>query len=170
MRTTLTLDDFDFIVAAVNDASKEIVEKQEVKQEQMYNRIEIELQGVQQALQSSRTVPTAPLTAGTVEPGDEPAQLHQIVDMVEAHLRQAQEDTAQATQALTQVQGVLVEQRSAVEREKLSLQVQWDKEKAELQQSKEQLLAEQLEVKELVNRALCSVTVIEVQAEERVPQ
>jgi hypothetical protein len=32
------------------------------------------------------------------------------------------------------------------------------------------LLAEQLEVKELVNRALCSVTVIEVQAEERVPQ
>jgi hypothetical protein len=32
------------------------------------------------------------------------------------------------------------------------------------------LLTEQLEVKELVNRALCSVTVIEVQAEERVPQ
>jgi hypothetical protein len=110
MRTTLTLDDFDFIVAVVNDASKEIVEKQEVKQEQMYNRIEIELQGVQQALQSSRAVPTVPLTAGTVEPGDEPAQLHQIVDMVEARLRQAQEDTTQATQALTQVQGVLVEQ------------------------------------------------------------
>jgi hypothetical protein len=115
MRTTLTLDDFNFIIAAVNDASQEIVEKQEAKQEQMYNRIEIELQGVQQALQSSRTVSTAPLTAGTVEPGDEPAQLHRIVDMVEAHLRRAQEDTVQATQALTQVQGVLVEQRSAAE-------------------------------------------------------
>jgi hypothetical protein len=32
------------------------------------------------------------------------------------------------------------------------------------------LLAEQLEVKELVNRALRSVTVVEVQAKERVPQ
>jgi hypothetical protein len=63
----------------------------------MYDRIEIEIQGVQQALPSSRAVPTAPLTAGTVEPGDEPTQLHRIVDMVEAHLRQAQEDTTQAT-------------------------------------------------------------------------
>jgi DNA-binding protein YbaB len=44
------LDDFDFIVAAVNDASKEIIEKQEAKQEQMYRQIEIVLQVVQQAL------------------------------------------------------------------------------------------------------------------------
>jgi hypothetical protein len=50
MRTTLTLDDFDFIVASVNNASKEIIEKQEVKQEQMYSQIEIALQGVHQAL------------------------------------------------------------------------------------------------------------------------
>jgi hypothetical protein len=46
MRTTFTLDDFDFIIAAVNNSSKEIVEKQEAKQENMYNHIEIELQGV----------------------------------------------------------------------------------------------------------------------------
>jgi hypothetical protein len=38
----------------------------------------------------------------------------------------------QATQDLTQVQGVLVKQRSAAEQEKISLQVQWDKEKSEL--------------------------------------
>jgi hypothetical protein len=44
------LDDFDFIIATMNDASKEIVEKKEVKQEKMYNRIEIKLQGVQRAL------------------------------------------------------------------------------------------------------------------------
>jgi hypothetical protein len=36
MRIALTLDDFDFIVAAVNDDSKEIIEKQEAKKEQMY--------------------------------------------------------------------------------------------------------------------------------------
>jgi DNA-binding protein YbaB len=46
MQTTLTLDDFNFIIAAVNDASQEVLEKQEAKQEKMYNRIEVELQGV----------------------------------------------------------------------------------------------------------------------------
>jgi len=50
MRTSLTLDDFNFIIAVVNDASQEVSERQEVKQEQMYNHIDIELQGVQQAL------------------------------------------------------------------------------------------------------------------------
>jgi hypothetical protein len=40
------LRQFDFIIAAVNDDSKEIVEKQE----QMSNHIDIKLQGVQQAL------------------------------------------------------------------------------------------------------------------------
>jgi hypothetical protein len=81
------LDDFNFIIATVNDASHEILEKQEEKQEKMYNRIEIELQGVQQALHSSHAVSMVLLIAGTVEPGDEPAQLHHIVDKVEAHLR-----------------------------------------------------------------------------------
>jgi hypothetical protein len=38
---------------------------------------------------------------------------------------------------LTQVQGVLVEQRSAAEQEKLSLQAKWDEEKEKLQQGKE---------------------------------
>ena len=132
MRTTLMLYDFDFIVATVNDASMEIVDKQEVKREQMYNHINIELQGVQQALQSSCAVPTALMTAGTVEPRDEPAQLPRIVDMVKAHLWQAQEETMQDIQALTQVQGVLVKQHNASEWEKFSLKAQWDKEKEEL--------------------------------------
>jgi hypothetical protein len=48
--TTLTLDDFNFIVAALNDASLEIAEKQETKQEKVFNHIKVELQGVQQAL------------------------------------------------------------------------------------------------------------------------
>jgi hypothetical protein len=48
--------------------------------------------------------------------------------------------------------------------------VKWDEEKEQLQQSKEQLLAEQLEVKERVHIALHSMTVIEVKTKERVPQ
>jgi vacuolar-type H+-ATPase subunit I/STV1 len=53
MQTVLTSDDFDFIIATLNDASLEIVEKQETKQEEMYDRSESKLRGVQQALQSS---------------------------------------------------------------------------------------------------------------------
>jgi hypothetical protein len=65
----------------------------------------------------------------TPELGDEPAQLHRIADTVEAHLRRAQEETTQATQALAQVQKDLEDQRSAAEWENLALQVKWDEEK-----------------------------------------
>jgi hypothetical protein len=80
--TTLTSYDFDFIIVALNDASLEIVEKQE----EVFHWIKDELQGVQQVLQSSHVVSTAPLS-GTTELGDEPAQIHRIVDTVEARLR-----------------------------------------------------------------------------------
>jgi hypothetical protein len=69
---------------------------------------------------------------------------------------------------LVQVQGVLVEQHQAFEQEKSALQVKFDEEKAQLQQGKEQLLTEQLEVKEEINRVLCSMTIIEVKAEDQV--
>jgi hypothetical protein len=43
MQIILTSDDFDFIIAALNNASLEIVEKQMAKQEEMYDRIEVKL-------------------------------------------------------------------------------------------------------------------------------
>jgi hypothetical protein len=49
-----------------------------------------------------------PLPSREPKLGDEPIQLHRLVDIVEARLRQAQEETEQTTQALKQVQGVLV--------------------------------------------------------------
>jgi hypothetical protein len=84
LETTLIPDDFNFIIVALNDAMMEIVEKKETKQEKMYSQIKIEIQGVQQALQSKRAVSTAPLSVETPEVGDEPSQLHQIMDLVEA--------------------------------------------------------------------------------------
>jgi hypothetical protein len=75
----------------------------------VFSRIKAELQEVQKTLHSSRIVSTTPLTTGTPENGDEPTQLHQIVDMVESHLRRAQEETTQANQALVQAQGDLLE-------------------------------------------------------------
>jgi hypothetical protein len=64
---------------------------------------------VQHALQTSRAVSIAPSTSGIEEPGDEPAQLHQITDKVEARLRRAQEEMVQATQDLAQAQEYLLE-------------------------------------------------------------
>jgi hypothetical protein len=65
MKTTLTPDDFSFLLATMNEAIEEITENKEAKKEAMFNRIERELQGVQQALWSSRAVSTAPLLEGT---------------------------------------------------------------------------------------------------------
>jgi predicted nucleotidyltransferase len=42
MQTVLIVDDFDFIIADVNNASQEILQKQEAKQEEMYDRIKVE--------------------------------------------------------------------------------------------------------------------------------
>jgi hypothetical protein len=103
-------------------------------------------------------VSTAPLPSGEPELGDEPAKLHRLADATEARLHQAQEETEQATQALKQLQGVLVEQHRVAEQEKDALQAKLEEEKTQMQQEKEQLLAEKLEVREAVNRALRSVT------------
>jgi hypothetical protein len=42
MKIMLTTDDFEFIIAYLNDASLEIMEKQEAKQEEMYDRLKVE--------------------------------------------------------------------------------------------------------------------------------
>jgi hypothetical protein len=47
LQTVLTLDDFDFIMEAVSDASEDILQRNEAKQETMYENIEVELRGVQ---------------------------------------------------------------------------------------------------------------------------
>jgi hypothetical protein len=46
MQNVLTDDDFNFIISAIGDASEEILQRNEAKQEAMYDRIEAELRGV----------------------------------------------------------------------------------------------------------------------------
>jgi hypothetical protein len=69
---------------------------------------------------------------------------------------------------LKQVQGILVEQHRVAEQEKVSLQEKFEEDKVHMQQEKEKLLIEHLEVKEAVNRSLCSVTSSQPQIEDRV--
>jgi hypothetical protein len=87
MKIVLTYDDFDFIIAALNDASLEIAEKKGEKKEEMYDSIEVQLQGVQQALQFSGMVSTAPFPSGEPKLGDDPAQLRRLAEIIEARLR-----------------------------------------------------------------------------------
>jgi hypothetical protein len=70
---------------------------------------------------------------------------------------------------LAQVQSALIVQQWKVEQEQLSLQEKWEEMKAQLQQSKDQLLADQLDMQEQVHNALHFVMVIEVKIEEHVP-
>jgi hypothetical protein len=37
LKTTLTLDDFDFLISVLNDVSLELVEKKEEKQGELFN-------------------------------------------------------------------------------------------------------------------------------------
>jgi hypothetical protein len=43
LQTMLMLDDFDFIIAAVSDASEDLLHRNEAKKETMYEKIEAEL-------------------------------------------------------------------------------------------------------------------------------
>jgi hypothetical protein len=60
MKTVLTVDDFDFIITTLNDASMEIVEKQEAKQEEMYDRIEVNFEGYSRPFSPAAQSPLRP--------------------------------------------------------------------------------------------------------------
>jgi hypothetical protein len=97
MQSVLTVDDLNFIILAVGDASKNILQRSEEKQEAMYTRIEAKLRGVQQFFYLSCAVSNAPPPSEEPELGDEPAQLCRLADVTEACLHQAQDKNNQAT-------------------------------------------------------------------------
>jgi hypothetical protein len=75
MQTFLMVDDIYLIIVIVSYTSEDILQRNEAKQETMYERIEAELKGVQQALYSSHAVSTVPPSSEGTKLGDEPAQL-----------------------------------------------------------------------------------------------
>jgi hypothetical protein len=137
LQTVLMLDDFDFIIAVVSDASQDIMQNTEAKQATMYEKIETELRGVQHRPFTPAAQYPLPPPSEEPELGDEPAQLHRIVDATEAHLRRAQEEKEQATVALKQAQQEMVEQRRVAQQEKDDLHTKFEEERAQIQQEKE---------------------------------
>jgi hypothetical protein len=85
------------------------LQKHESKQEEMYDRIEVELRGVQQALQSNHVVSIVPPPSEEPKLGGEPTQLRRLANVTEARLHCTQEETEQATKALKKVQKVVIE-------------------------------------------------------------
>jgi hypothetical protein len=77
-------DDISLVHGAMEDASKEILQKYGEKQEEIYGRIEKELKEVQQDIHLVHAVPIAPSSSQTRELGDELAQLRILVDETEA--------------------------------------------------------------------------------------
>jgi hypothetical protein len=66
----------------------------------LYERIEKELKEIQQAIHSSRAVPTAPSSSKIAKLGDETTQLRRLADATEALLQRAHEEKEKATEAL----------------------------------------------------------------------
>ena len=99
----------------------------------MYDIIEAELRGVQQALYSSCAVSIAPPPWEEPELGDEPAQLHRLDDVTEVYLHWAQDEKYQATTALKQAQEEVIEQHKIAQQEKDALQVKFEEERAQIQ-------------------------------------
>ena len=76
LQIVLIVDDLDLIIAVVSYSLEDILQRNEAKQETMYERIEAELKGVQQALYSSHAMSTAPSTSKGIELGYDPTLDH----------------------------------------------------------------------------------------------
>jgi hypothetical protein len=96
--------------------------------------------------------------------GDESVQLHKIVDTVKVGLRHAQEEKAQATQALKKEQEEIIEQCQATQQEKNALQAKFEEDREKIQKEKEKLLTKQIGIEEVVNRSFHSVNGLEKKA------
>jgi hypothetical protein len=86
------------------------LQRNEAKQESMYDRIEEKVRGVQQVLYSSHVASTAPPPSEELELEDEPPKLRRLDDVTGACLHQAQPKKDQATKALKQAQEKVIEQ------------------------------------------------------------
>jgi len=141
----------------------------------LYVWVDKELKEIQQSIQVSRTVLTAPSTSKTVELGDEPNQLRILEYATEAWLQRVQEEREHATKALKKDKEEILEQLrvvrycvTAYENEKDEFQAMLEEDKEKIQREKDQLLKENTTVKEFVRKELCFVPGLEQEEHEAV--
>jgi hypothetical protein len=83
----------------MEDVSEDLLQRYGEKQEELYVRVEKELQ---QDIQLICIVPTAPSSSQVAELGDEPTQLRILADATEARLQKFQEEKEKVIEALNQ--------------------------------------------------------------------
>jgi hypothetical protein len=105
----LTVEDVDLIIATVEDALEDILQRNEENQETLYHKIEKELKDIHQAIYSSRAVPIVPCSAKIVELVDDPSQLQWLADETKARLCQSKEEKDQDTEAMKQEKDEVLE-------------------------------------------------------------
>jgi hypothetical protein len=131
-KNVLTVDDIDLIITVVEDALEDILQRHGAKQKTMYERIKKELKEIQQAIHSSRVVPTAPSSSKIVELGDEPSQLRRLADATEARLQRIQEEKEKATEALKQEKEEVLEKLQVVQKEKDEIWAMYEEDNAKM--------------------------------------
>jgi VIT1/CCC1 family predicted Fe2+/Mn2+ transporter len=98
--------------------------------------------------------------------GDESVQLRKIADTIVVCLRHTQEEKAQATQALKKAREEIIEQCQAAQQEKNALQEKFEEDREKIQKEKENLLAKQVGIEEIVNISFHFMTGLEKKIEE----
>jgi 5'-3' exonuclease len=84
MEAVLTEDDIDLVRGAMEDASKDLLQKYGAKQEELYERFEKELKEIQKAIQFSlHSTHCTFFLSQIVKLGDEPSQLRRLADAIE---------------------------------------------------------------------------------------
>jgi phage-related tail protein len=79
--------------------------------------------------------------------GDEPTQLHIIVDATKAHLHHAQEEKENTTVALKQEQEEIIEQCRVAQQEKDDLHTKFEEERVQINKTKNSFSQRSLESK-----------------------
>jgi len=102
-------------------------------------------------------VPTVSSLTESVELGDDPTQLWQVVDPKKARLHRFQEEKDHATEALKKEKEDILDKLWTEKKEKDDLREMFDEEKEKIKKEKYQQLTEQIAVKEAVTRALHSM-------------
>jgi hypothetical protein len=98
----------------------------------MYEIIEAELKGVQQALHSNCAVSTAPPSSKGTYLGDEPAQLCRIEDVTKARLHHVQEEKVQAIEALKQAKEEAIEKCQVAQHERDDIQAKFAEDRVQI--------------------------------------
>jgi hypothetical protein len=95
---------------AMEDVSKDILQRYGAKKEELYEKFEKELKEIHEAICSVRAISIVPSSLETAELGEEPSQLQILADAIEARLQKVKEEKEKATESMKKEKEEVLEQ------------------------------------------------------------